>query len=172
MSFALALRSFFTCLAPLMDRYSCPGAAVQWLLDGTADGRELQFVAEAIQRAPRNEAPWRYLTGLFAALEPWASQSRPLSTHPEVYTICTEALMDCPSCAPAYDVLAQYYEGLAALGTARGEALLKSQETGVRENVSATVGGVLQACEVAQVRPGICKDQSRDQSITMACTYV
>ncbi|EFJ42298.1 hypothetical protein VOLCADRAFT_107343 [Volvox carteri f. nagariensis] len=111
---------------------------------------ELSYVADAIQRAPRNEAPWRYLTGLFVTLEPWASQPRALSCHPEVYTICTEALLDCPSCAPAYDVLAQYYEGVAALGTARGTAQADAQAPDARDDLSATVGGVLQAYEVAQ----------------------
>ncbi|GLC46141.1 hypothetical protein PLESTB_001194500 [Pleodorina starrii] len=112
--------------------------------------RELAYVVEAIQRAPRNEAPWRYLTGLFATLEPWASQPHALSFVPEVYTVCTEAILDCPSCGPAYDVLSQYYEGLAALGSARGAATLESQAPGSRDGLPATVGGILQACEVAQ----------------------
>ncbi|PNH07640.1 Protein farnesyltransferase/geranylgeranyltransferase type-1 subunit alpha, partial [Tetrabaena socialis] len=71
---------------------------------------ELEYVAAAIQLAPRNEAPWAYLTGLFATLPPWASQPRALSRFPEVHTICAEALLDCPACAPAHDVLAAYYE--------------------------------------------------------------
>lgn len=41
-------------------------------------------MAAAIQKAPRNEAPWRYLTGLFAVLQPWASTPRALSRCPEV----------------------------------------------------------------------------------------
>ncbi len=41
-------------------------------------------MAAAIQKAPRNEAPWRYLTGLFAVLQPWASTHRALSRCPEV----------------------------------------------------------------------------------------
>ncbi len=51
--------------------------------DGPRD-RELEFVAGEIQRAPRNEAAWNYLTGLFAALQPWASQQRALSRCLEV----------------------------------------------------------------------------------------
>ncbi|GIL49286.1 hypothetical protein Vafri_5417 [Volvox africanus] len=111
---------------------------------------ELSYVAEAIRHAPRNEAPWRYLTGIFATLEPWSSQPHALSCHFDVYTICTEALLDCPSCAPAYDVLSQYYEGLAGLGEARGTAQVESQAPGSRDNLPAIVSSVLQACEMAQ----------------------
>ncbi|GFR52576.1 hypothetical protein Agub_g15169 [Astrephomene gubernaculifera] len=119
---------------------------------------ELEYVATAIHRAPRNESPWRYLTGLFATLQPWASQPRALSRCPEVHTICTEALNDCPSCSFALDVMAQYYEGLAALGAARLAAeVQRGQAAGpeaaaavVEEVVPALVGAVLQACEAAQ----------------------
>eukprot|EP00198_Chlamydomonas_reinhardtii_P000591 XP_001689926.1 farnesyltranstransferase [Chlamydomonas reinhardtii] len=64
---------------------------------------ELEYIAAAVQKAPRNESPWRYLTGLFASLEPWASSPRSLSRCAEVHTLCCEALNDCPSCGPAYD---------------------------------------------------------------------
>ncbi|KXZ48757.1 hypothetical protein GPECTOR_25g341 [Gonium pectorale] len=114
---------------------------------------ELEFVAAAIQRAPRNEAPWVYLTGLFVTLEPWASQPRAMSRFPEVHTLCCEALADCPSCAPAHDVLAQYYEGLAAIGVARAAAEMAATGSVIvtaDNEIAGMITSVLQACEFAQ----------------------
>ncbi len=43
-----------------------------------------------------------------AALPPFTQVTSALPL--QVYTVCCEALRDCPSCAPALDVLAQFYE--------------------------------------------------------------
>ncbi|KAG2444439.1 hypothetical protein HXX76_001192 [Chlamydomonas incerta] len=102
---------------------------------------ELEYIAGAIQKAPRNESPWRYLSGLFAVLEPWAGSPHALSRCAEVHTLCCEALNDCPSCGPAYDVLAQFYEGQAALA---------ARQAATREGDSARVAVAMAACEVAQ----------------------
>lgn len=53
---------------------------------------ELEYVASQIQLAPRNEASWTFLAGLFSCLQPWASQPYALARWPEVDTICREAL--------------------------------------------------------------------------------
>lgn len=47
-----------------------------------------------------------------------------LSAHrPEqVFTICKEALSDCPSCKPALDTLVEFYACLAAAAAAQGDA--------------------------------------------------
>ncbi|KAG2493695.1 hypothetical protein HYH03_008209 [Edaphochlamys debaryana] len=112
--------------------------------------RELEYVAGAIAKAPRNEAPWRYLTGLFATLQPWAGQPRALSTFPDVHQICQEALQECPACAPALDVMAAYYEGLAALGVARAQQQLAAAGGAPGAGpVQGAVAGVLHAVAAA-----------------------
>ncbi|KAG2447179.1 hypothetical protein HYH02_007922 [Chlamydomonas schloesseri] len=114
---------------------------------------ELEYIAAAIQKAPRNESPWRYLTGLFAGLEPWAGSPHALSRVAEVHTLCCEALHDCSSCGPAYDVLAQFYEGQAALAAAQAgaaEAAAQAAGTAGEGAVAERVAAAMTACEVAQ----------------------
>lgn len=108
--------------------------------------RELAFVACQVARAPRNEAPWAYLTGLFSSLRPWCSQPYAMARWEDVHAICCEAISACGSCAPALDVLGQYYEGAAALAAAR------MARPDVEPAARAAAGqAALMACDNAQM---------------------
>eukprot|EP00798_Chlamydomonas_sp_ICE-L_P021427 gene21427-28392_t len=74
--------------------------------------RELVYAATQVQRAPRNESAWNYLTGLFSL-----DGCRPheLGRQTAVHTMCAEALADCPSCPLALSMLTEFYMSVAAL---------------------------------------------------------
>lgn len=99
---------------------------------GTLLRRELEYAAAAIQRAPRNESAWNFLWGLFTL--PWLPPGAGMGSTPEVYTICAEALADCPSCVPAVDTLAQVYAAAASSAAAGGDprALQRAVVSGVQ----------------------------------------
>lgn len=93
-----------------LDAYS----SLQELLD-----QELLYVAEQIQRAPDNESAWNYLWGLFSLS---GCRQHEMGRQDKVFTICKEALSDCPSCKPALDTLVEFYACLAAAAAAQGDA--------------------------------------------------
>ena len=66
-------------------------------------GRELQYVANKISLAPRNESCWNYLLGLFSSLP--GCRRNELAHWPQVHTVCIDALAKAPSSPPALAVL-------------------------------------------------------------------
>lgn len=95
---------------------------------------ELEFVLQHVRKAPRNESPWNYLLGLFTLP---GCRLNELGRQKRVYAICSEALGLCMQCAPALDVLSEYYRCLAQVFAEKGplyrrlaeSALLKAVQT-------------------------------------------
>ncbi|KAJ9524614.1 hypothetical protein QJQ45_024213 [Haematococcus lacustris] len=98
--------------------------------------RELTYVARLVAKAPRNDSAWNYLGGLFR--QP-GMPAQAMAWWPEVHTLCTEALLDVPSCPPAMDVLCQYYQHCASLAAQRLAVLL--QEAAANGVVSDPAAG-------------------------------
>mmetsp|Transcript_8742 Transcript_8742/g.18637 ORF Transcript_8742/g.18637 Transcript_8742/m.18637 type:complete len:399 (+) Transcript_8742:366-1562(+) len=97
--------------------------------------QELQYVAQQVQRAPRNESVWNYLRGVFTLP---GCRPQELGHHVQVHTICREALADSPSCPPALAMLAEYYLAVAA---AAGE-VLEACGSGAAATATAAGAGV------------------------------
>ncbi|KAJ9506428.1 hypothetical protein QJQ45_019418 [Haematococcus lacustris] len=110
---------------------SCPNGPVEEVVQ-----RELTYVARLVAKAPRNDSAWNYLGGLFR--QP-GMPAQAMAWWPEVHTLCTEALLDVPSCPPAMDVLCQYYQHCASLAAQRLAVLL--QEAAANGVVSDPAAG-------------------------------
>lgn len=71
-----------------------------------------------------------------------AGDPTPFRNRRQVYIICKEALLDCPSCAPALDALAAWYVALACL---------------LRDAASASAGGAASGPALARARDAASK---------------
>lgn len=91
---------------------------------------ELEYAAVHIKKAPRNESAWNFVRGLFTL--PWVPPNS-MARQSMLYTLCTEAMDDCPACVPAMDLLALYYTSLAmnARAAGKGAALVQAAKNGV-----------------------------------------
>jgi len=127
-----------------------PSAALSLLLPADVVDREIDFVADALLRAPRNESAWSYLWGLVGGEAPPTPTPATTTTAAwprKVHELCCGVLEDDPECALALDALAGFYAALARAAVARhgnGGAALAAART-----AADSARDALRAAEVA-----------------------
>ncbi|KAL6752035.1 hypothetical protein V8C86DRAFT_1833280 [Haematococcus lacustris] len=119
--------------------------------------RELTYVARLVAKAPRNDSAWNYLGAclgnLGCLLRLWhGNRQQPNqatcrgNASLQVHTLCTEALLDVPSCPPAMDVLCQYYQHCASLAAQRLTSAVAESVKVTRDRLKAAGRAVIVLC--------------------------
>lgn len=109
--------------------------------------QELAYARPVILQAPRNEAPWAYVTGLFSLPRCTPYQ---MGRHQEVYALCCEVLERLGSCAPALDTLQAWFRCVAclALGRLAGEMGSSGDAGQAAADVLAVRDAALCSCDL------------------------
>jgi protein farnesyltransferase/geranylgeranyltransferase type-1 subunit alpha len=79
--------------------------------------KELEFVADAIRKAPHNQSPWNYLRGITKL----GGGQISLPHCPQIHNLCQEILEELPSCSPALALLADVYAAQMHSSLRKGE---------------------------------------------------